>query len=146
MDDGGLGSSLLVYLQVHGTTMGTRTAPSYANLFMGKLERELLQTQEKIPRVWWRCIDDTFTIWDHGEPALRVFIKNINRDQPTIKFTALWLAEEVTFLNTKVYLRDGQIGSDLHVKHTDIHQYLRMDSCHPQHCKSSIPYSEVLRL
>ena len=36
------------YLQIHGTAMGTRMAPSYANLFMGKLEREFLRTQDKI--------------------------------------------------------------------------------------------------
>ena len=42
------------YLQVHGTAMGTRVAPSYVNLFMGKLEWEFLWTQDKIPRVWWR--------------------------------------------------------------------------------------------
>ena len=35
---------------------------------------------------------------------------------------------------------------DLHVKPTDKHQYLQMDSCHPQHCKTSIPYSQALRL
>ena len=35
------------YLQIHGTAMGTRIAPSYANLFMGKLEREFLRTQNK---------------------------------------------------------------------------------------------------
>ena len=28
----------------------------------------------------------------------------------------------------------------------DTHQYLRMDSCHPHHCKISIPYSQALRL
>ena len=40
---------------------------------------------------------------------------------------------------------DDQIGTDLHVKPTDTHQYLRMDSFHPQHCKSSISYSQALR-
>ena len=134
------------YLQIHGTAMGTRMAPSYANLFMGKLEREFLRTQDKIPRVWWRYIDDIFAIWDHGEPSLRVFIENLNRHHSTIKFTASWSAEEVTFLDTRVYLEDGQIGTDLHVKPTDTHQYLRMDSCHPHHCKTSIPYSQALRL
>ena len=37
------------YLQFHGTVMATRMAPSYANLFMRKLEREFLQTQDRIP-------------------------------------------------------------------------------------------------
>ena len=36
--------------------------------------------------------------------------------------------------------------TDLHVKPTDTHQYLRMDSCHPHHSKTSIPYSQALRL
>ena len=58
------------YLQIHGTAMGTRMAPSYANLFMGKLEREFLRTQNKLPLVWWRYIDDIFAIWTHGEPSL----------------------------------------------------------------------------
>ena len=31
------------YLQKQGTAMGTKMAPSYANLFMGKLELRLLQ-------------------------------------------------------------------------------------------------------
>ena len=134
------------YLQVHGTAMGTRMATSYANLFMGKLEREFLQAQDRIPWVWWRYIDDIFAIWDHGEPSLRVFIENTNRHHPTIKITALWSAEQVTFFDTRVYLTDGKIGTDLHVKPMDTHQYLHMDSCHPQHCKSSIPYSQALHL
>ena len=134
----------IIYLQVHGTAMGTRMAPSYANLFMGKLERKFLQTQNKIPQVWWRYIDNIFASRDHGKPSLTVFIDNIHRHYPTIKFTASWSAEEVSFLDTIVYLTNGKIGTDLHVKPTGTHQYLRMDSCHPQHCKSSIPYSQVL--
>ena len=39
------------YLQVYGTAMGTRMAPSYANLFMGKLEQQFLCTQERVPLV-----------------------------------------------------------------------------------------------
>ena len=79
------------YLQIHGTAMGTRMAPSHANLFMGKLKCEFLRTQDKIPRVWWRYIDDIFAIWAHGDPSLRVFIENLNRHHPTIKFTASWV-------------------------------------------------------
>ena len=110
------------YLQVHGTAMGTRMAPSYANLFMGKLEREFLLTQDLKPRVWWRFIDDIFAIWTHGEQSLNRFIESLNRHHPTIKFTTNWSAEKVTFLDTTVYLKeDGLIGTDLYVKPTDKH-------------------------
>ena len=43
-------------------------------------------------------------------------------------------------------MENDQIKTDLYVKPTDKHQYLRMDSCHPMHCKASIPYSQALRL
>ena len=134
------------YLQIHGTAMGTRMAPSFANLFMGRLEREFLLTQNVKPREWWRFIDDIFAIWTHGELILRHFIESLNCHHPTIKFTATWSAEKITFLDTTVYLDNGRIKTDLHVKPTDKHQYLRMDSCHPKHCKASIPYSQALRL
>ena len=31
------------YLQINGTAMGTKMAPSYANIFMGKFEKQLLE-------------------------------------------------------------------------------------------------------
>ena len=34
----------------------------------------------------------------------------------------------------------------LYVKPTEKHQYLRMDNCHPRHCKASIPFSQALKL
>ena len=134
------------FLQVQGTAMGTWMAPSYANTFMGKLECEFLRTQDIEPRVWWRFIDYIFAIWTHGEHELCRFVESLNRHHHTIKFTATWSAEQVTFLDTTIYLKDGQIGTDLYTKPTGKHQYLRMDSCHPFNCKASIPYSQALRL
>ena len=82
------------YLQIHGTIMGTRMASSFANLFTGRLECELMQTQNVKPQEWWRFIDDIFTIWTHGESSLRDFIESLNPHYRTIKFTATWSAEK----------------------------------------------------
>jgi hypothetical protein len=38
------------YLQINGTAMGTKMAPSYANIFMGKLEKQLLGGNPQILR------------------------------------------------------------------------------------------------
>ena len=129
------------------TAMGTCIAPSYANLFMGKLEHEFLLTQNINPRVWWRFINDVFAIWTHGVQSLRSFTESLNCHYPPIKFTAIWSTEKVTFLDATVCLEeDGRIGTNLYVKPTDKHQYLRMHSCHPTHCKASIPSSQALLL
>ena len=51
------------YLQINGTAMGTRMAPSYANLFMAQLEESFLERSTcRRPFVWWRYIDDIFLI------------------------------------------------------------------------------------
>ena len=43
--------------------MGTRMAPSYANLFMDRFERSSLAQEPILPLVWKRHIDDILCIW-----------------------------------------------------------------------------------
>ena len=80
--------------------MGTCMAPSYANLFMEKLEHEFLLTQDLKPGVWWRFINYIFAIWFHGEQLFKLLVESLNRHNPTIILTATWSAERVTFLDT----------------------------------------------
>ena len=103
-------------------------APYNANLFMGKLKQVLLQTQHRAPLVWWRCVDDILAIWTHGEAALQEVLASLNQHHTTIKITATWSAEEVTFLHTGAY-KDHHIKMDLHVKPTDTCQYLQIINC-----------------
>ena len=127
--------------------MGTRVAPSYANLFMAQLERKLLDNARIKPLIWWRYIDDIFAIWCHGEANLEVFIPDLNQAHPTIKSTAEWSSSSIPFLDTRVQVENGQQTTDLHVKPTDTHQYLAANSCHhPCHCKEAIPFSQALRM
>ena len=51
------------YLQIQGTVMGTKMAPAYANLFMGKLEEKLNELGKLHIMLWKRFIDDIFVIW-----------------------------------------------------------------------------------
>ena len=95
--------------------MGTQMAPSYANLFMGEFEQQFLQTQNKLPLVWWRYIDDVFAIWTHGVPCLNVFLRELNNYHTTIKFTADWSAHEVTFLDTQVYSKNGRVETQTYM-------------------------------
>ena len=51
------------YHQKSGTAMGTKLAPSYANLFMSKFEQDNVYTYHLQPTLWKRFIDDIFLIW-----------------------------------------------------------------------------------
>ena len=64
----------IIYMSTALPWEHARMALSYANLFMGKLRSEFPQTQDKVPRVWWKYTDDIFAIWDHGEQFIKVFI------------------------------------------------------------------------
>ena len=79
-----------LWIQLIGTSMGTRVAPTYANIFMGKLEKVMLS---KCPRnlrtflhTWRRFIDDIFIIWSGTHEQFSQFFNFLNSFHPTIKF------------------------------------------------------------
>ena len=135
------------YLQVGGTAMGTKVAPSFANTFMGWFEDVYVYTYHKQPYIWVRFIDDIFVIWVHGKDQLDDFIHYLNNCLPSIKFEAESSHQSVNFLDVTINLSpDGQIHTGLYTKPTDAHNYLSYQSCHPPNCKDSIPYSQFLRV
>ena len=62
------------YHQFHGMAMGMKVAPAYADLLMSRWERRFLNTQTTKPGVWWRFLDDIFSIWTHGRASLDTFL------------------------------------------------------------------------
>ena len=68
--------------QIKGTAMGTPMALSYANLFMGKFEKDMLTEYElqhnKKPALWLRFIDDIFMVWQGDEASLKTFLEFCN--------------------------------------------------------------------
>ena len=126
--------------------MGTKMALAYANLFMGRLEKQALEGAKTKRYVWWRYLDDIFMIWAGNEGELREFIEYLNNLHPTIKFTSEQSSSSVAFLDTTVSIKNGKISTDLYVRPTDTHQYLLSSSYHPYHTKRSIPYGLGLRL
>ena len=99
------------YLQIQGTAMGTKMAPSYANLFMANFEETFLEHQPLQPYLYKRYIDDVLMIWTHGREELLQFIERINHHHPTIKFTYESSPSEINFLDTTIYIRDNKLGT-----------------------------------
>ena len=54
------------YKYVHGTAIGTKMAPLYANLFLlSRFETNALKHAPHNPNIWWFYIDETFLISYH---------------------------------------------------------------------------------
>lgn len=137
------------FIQVKGTAMGTRAAPNFANVYMGRLEEQFVYQTVWFDYIidWVRFIDDIFLIWNGHDDSLTEFIEYLNGVVPSIKFTHEVSHRSVHFLDTKV-IKDtrGNISTDVYQKPTDTHPYLHWTSAHPPHLKYSIPYSQALRL
>ena len=126
--------------------MGTKLAPSYANLFMSEFEEKHVYTYDLQPKIWLRYIDDIFCIWQHGSAELEKFTTHLNKVHDTIKFTVEKSKTSVNFLDTTVLLSEKELETTLYVKPTDRNNYLPFDSAHPFHCKKGLPFGQFLRI
>ena len=63
----------IVKQQISGTAVGTKFAPTYACIFMDKLETDLINTQEILALACYRYIDGIFVILTHWQEKLKVF-------------------------------------------------------------------------
>jgi hypothetical protein len=135
------------YLQIGGTAMGTKVAPSFANIFMADFEDKYVYNYPTKPSLWLRYIDDIFLIWEHSNEELEAFLGHLNSCHHSIKFTSESSPSHVNFLDTTIHTSpDGTLFTDLYCKPTDSHNYLMYESAHPSHCKTSLPYSQFLRI
>ena len=73
--------------QTLGTSIGTRMAPFYANLFMGKEERTIILTFLHLIYFWKSFIDDIFFIFLGSHSQLKSLMTFMNTISPTIKYT-----------------------------------------------------------
>ena len=92
--------------------MGTKCAPSYANIFMGRFELKfifpLLTNLSKLLTNSNLCfIDDIFLTWNDTETEFDNFFKKINECHPSIKFEYKMSQPEINFLDTTVFKVDS---------------------------------------
>ena len=131
--------------------MGTKIAVSFANIFMGKVESQILSRSALKPLAWKRYIDDIFSIWNINKGEVTQFIEQANNYHPTIKFTSEVSDTETTFLDTKVYegerfAKESTLDIKTHFKATETFQYTHFSSCHPPGVKKGFIKGEALRL
>ena len=138
------------FLQSHGTAMGTKMAVAFANIFMAKIEREILRQSNTTPIFWKRFIDDIISMWDASRDKIEEFLLKANSVHPTIKFTAEISETETIFLDTVVYkgdrfLKESILDVRTYFKPTETFQYKNFHSCHPSGVTKGFIKGEALR-
>ena len=127
--------------------MGTKLAPSFANLFMGNFEETYVYIYKLQPLIWKRFIDDIFFVWTYGPDELDKFVHYLNGCHRTIKFTIETSSKSINFLDTTVKKEEnGSLSTTLYCKPTDSHNYLLYSSEHPRHILNGIPFSQMLQV
>lgn len=124
------------YLQVSGTSMGSKMAPGYASLFCGFFEHNIIFNENSNPHLkyimnWRRYIDDIFFIWTGTAEQLEEFHDFINSKNYHLKFTMEYSANKMNFLDIFVYKDSNRLASNLYRKATDRNSILHGHSFHP---------------
>ena len=133
-------------LQLVRTVMGTKAAPPYANLFMGRHEQTIREAFIWAISFWKRFIDDIFLIFLGTTEQLQSMIHFMNNLHPTIKFTFEHSTQEISFLDMKIHIgADRRLSTTLYRKPTDCAALLHFHSNHSLKCKESIVFSQTLR-
>ena len=134
------------FLQIEGTAMGTKVAPPYANIFLAKIEQQLISAHSKYIIMWRRFLDDILFIWQGNKESLDKFITRSNQTHPNLIFNFEYSPKEINFLDLNIYLdRQRKINTNIFRKKTDKSLILHFDSIHPDHIKNNIIYNETLR-
>ena len=83
--------------------MGTKTAVSFANIYMANLEKKFLTQSPVKPLHYKRFIDDIGSIFLCTREEMSVFEDFINDFHPTIKFTLNISVSQMVFLDTIIF-------------------------------------------
>ena len=73
-------------------------------------------------------------------------MEDLNKFHPDLRFIYEKSRDKIDFLDVVIKIKEGKITTNLFCKPTDGHQYLHYDSCHAEHIKRSIDFSQTLRL
>lgn len=144
------------YKQIKGTAMGTKVAPTYANLVMGYLENLI---DEKVAvaypdmhtanfvQNWKRYLDDCWFLFRKRWGNLKEFHELLNNIHADFQFTVESSENKIPFLDILIIKRENlQIETDMYFKTTDTKQYLFFYSSHPKHTIRNIPYNLARRI
>lgn len=138
-----------MYKQIKGTAMGTKFAPTFANLYMAHIEEDFLANTLQHPLAYHRYIDDIFMIWTGSRNNLDIFLQALN-NHSNLQYTYNISDSQVEFLDAIVYkgpnMHAGKLSIKPFFKPTNKFQYTHFNSCHPAHTFGGVVKGETIRV
>lgn len=136
--------------QCHGTSMGSKFAPSVAGLYLSVFEQEHIQAPTN-PfcsgiKLWRRYIDDVIMIWEDTQEVLMEFLTWINTRDDCLKFTCTADSKHLDFLDVTIFANHGTLQTKTFYKPTARNSMLSYKSFHPRPLRDNLPYGQFLRL
>ena len=126
--------------------MGTKAAPPYANLSMGRQEQTIHKTFIWAIPFWKRFIDDICLIFLGTTNQLQSLQDFMNHLHPTIKFIFQHSTQQISFLDMKIQIGENhKLYTTLLRKPTDCAALLHFHSNHWLKHKESIVFSQALK-
>ena len=134
-----------LYIQTKGIAMGQPFAPSIANIYVGLMEEQFLQSCSKTPLIWLRYIDDIFGIWEGTKDEFYAFISNLNNFNPHLDFTYTISYTSIEYLDLSVIISSCHLDYSISFKSSNSHTILHKTSNHPNHIFKGITYGQIRR-
>ena len=129
----------MIFEQSDGMAMGSPLSPVVTNIFMEDFESTAIVTSDYQPRIWYRYVDDTFVVWEHGRQQLDEFLEHINGLHERILFTMeVEENNKISFLDVLVERKDFSIATSVYRKPTHTDRYLNYRSHHHPKTKTGI--------
>ncbi|CAJ1944009.1 unnamed protein product [Cylindrotheca closterium] len=137
------------WLQTDGTAMGTPPAPSFAMLYFGIFEIDLLQSFGSSLHYLRRYIDDQFGIWiHHPDPAVDRQrwdeFKECQGNFCTLNWDFSTLLKTVNFLDLTLTVEPFHINTKLYGKPLNLHLYIPPNSLPETSTRNNLLLSSIL--
>ena len=126
------------YDQIDVVAMGSPLGPVLANIFMCHFEEKWVFNSKGRPSIWFRYVDDTFTLFDSKSNALQ-FLQYLNSCHVNIKFTIEFEENNVIpFLDVLIKRHNHIFSTSICRKKTFTGLYTKWDSFTPRKCKVNL--------
>lgn len=129
--------------------MGTRFAPSYANLYMGRYEDQYILSNHPWATsivFYKRYIDDLVFIWNHSEKEFDKFTEYLNYNEYGVTLSGEISSVQINYLDVTLSHENGKVVTKNFFKKVYSNSFLDFKSWHHKKWLQNIPYGQFCRI